>query len=1074
MRTLIWVEEGGDFHAFISYRWSDNREFAKALQASLHAFKRPWYGLRGLRIFRDLNNLPAEVDLWDEIAKRLDRSEYLLILISPGIARAGGGVEREVGLWLNKPERAKRILFVLTHGAANDWADIRSMLPASLHEHLSAAPVFADIRDLRQQMISKPRSPETRERAWDRLRQVLLALHHKEDWGVLHGEESALRRDTLRVVVATIFILLAVVAYGAWATRRIIADRDAASSTAADLWSRSADQAFERGDELKALLYASKAVEAAPSNDRRREAFVSRVVHLARRAPEVAATLGTGRLLRTVAGRTEANFSPSRRQVATIAADLRIELWDLPSGAQQLDPMNAAAITYRAFRSPVFSPDGLLVAAEIDISEGKPFPRREVWLWEGETSKLRFRWVVGHELGNLNGVRFASDSRTLFAISYEAIAGWDVGTGMKIEPILGSFDFDCKRSGQWLLTSAPAPPIGATHKISSLDTWSRTEIASIEIRGEIAGIVCSERGTIAFELCESLDERGEPIPPCSLMTWDPWTDERRNFELGDVGRVEDWNESEDVLLLRIPPSDNPFEAGLAFFALNSGSWIFPSLPVDIKIDRAWLGTNGRTGFVLSLDGELFTFASDSGLVLDRRRIGDRNDPLGRLLDDREHLGMVSIDGTVRIWQAWTPSETELSAVPVHTPRMLDRAAFFDSGRHLLSTFCDSKGSCTFPNRIEVKDIISSATISPDLSPSTINTFFRTGADLLLINAWSRSGAPGFDFKTMRISDGLIVPNPFPRSIAIQPSDLLGIEVTGTGSGIAATASGRGFDIISWRPGEDSPPRRPMNGSFLGFASNGAYFASTEESEFDRREFRDLRFYDSQTLEPVSDTFRFVDPRLVRLTILLLRQTEKIEIVDRNIVVLEGALGEIARLHGGQGAFLTGPNGDMLRVPRYFPDRIEKQDPGTTPTELVVSFDGRWLISNGVLSEASTGLPITFLPGDEQRPLATTFEADSYSVLTMTSDGDLRRSKVIYPDDPIWAEAGPALTGLAASTEQDLERIDQRRLLELREQFCEHPAVKSAGVRCLTETRGASLRQQCSADNLWSKECSTIF
>jgi hypothetical protein len=63
------------YNAFVSYSHAADAKLAPAIQRALHAFAKPWYKLRALRVFRDKTSLSANPALWDAIEQALSQSE---------------------------------------------------------------------------------------------------------------------------------------------------------------------------------------------------------------------------------------------------------------------------------------------------------------------------------------------------------------------------------------------------------------------------------------------------------------------------------------------------------------------------------------------------------------------------------------------------------------------------------------------------------------------------------------------------------------------------------------------------------------------------------------------------------------------------------------------------------------------------------------------------------------------------------------------------------------------------------------------------------------------------------------
>src|SRR5829696_9223473 len=76
------------YDAFISYSHAVDRQFAPALQRSLHRLAKPWHRLRALRVFRDEASLSADPHLWSSIQDALQSSRFFILLASPESARS--------------------------------------------------------------------------------------------------------------------------------------------------------------------------------------------------------------------------------------------------------------------------------------------------------------------------------------------------------------------------------------------------------------------------------------------------------------------------------------------------------------------------------------------------------------------------------------------------------------------------------------------------------------------------------------------------------------------------------------------------------------------------------------------------------------------------------------------------------------------------------------------------------------------------------------------------------------------------------------------------------------------------
>ena len=137
------------YKAFISYSHEADKTVAAALQSSLHKIAKPWYRLPLIRVCRDETSLAANPTLWRTIESELARSDYLILVASPGSAKSEG-VSLEIEWWLEN-HGTHNLLFVLTGGelkwdrAAQKFT-LSTAISGKLATRLSAEPLFADLR----------------------------------------------------------------------------------------------------------------------------------------------------------------------------------------------------------------------------------------------------------------------------------------------------------------------------------------------------------------------------------------------------------------------------------------------------------------------------------------------------------------------------------------------------------------------------------------------------------------------------------------------------------------------------------------------------------------------------------------------------------------------------------------------------------------------------------------------------------------------------------------------------------------------------------------------------------------
>ena len=100
-------------HDGLSYSRHDGA-VATGIQKGLHHIGRRVGQLNALRVFRDTTDLAANPNLLGRVTDAMDRSRYLIVVLSPQAA-ASHWVNKEVAHWLER-RGSDQLMFVLADG----------------------------------------------------------------------------------------------------------------------------------------------------------------------------------------------------------------------------------------------------------------------------------------------------------------------------------------------------------------------------------------------------------------------------------------------------------------------------------------------------------------------------------------------------------------------------------------------------------------------------------------------------------------------------------------------------------------------------------------------------------------------------------------------------------------------------------------------------------------------------------------------------------------------------------------------------------------------------------------------
>jgi len=207
------------YHAFISYSREDDRGLGRAVQWGLQRFARPWYRVTAMDVFRDDTNLAANPQLWEEIKKAIESSDYFILLASPAAARSAW-VEREVAHRLAK-RGSETLLIGLLDGSVR-WdsqscsfnrKETNALTPALKTARLPE-PLYADFTWVKR---SEEMSLRNKRFATEIARFVSAISGRPLDH--LIGEHIRQRRRMKAATIVAISATAAAVVFGVWQAR---------------------------------------------------------------------------------------------------------------------------------------------------------------------------------------------------------------------------------------------------------------------------------------------------------------------------------------------------------------------------------------------------------------------------------------------------------------------------------------------------------------------------------------------------------------------------------------------------------------------------------------------------------------------------------------------------------------------------------------------------------------------------------------------------------------------------------------------------------------------------------------
>ena len=205
------------YDAFLSYSHHDGA-VAAGIQKGLHRIGRRMGQLNALRVFRDNTDLAANPDLWGKVTDAMDRSRYLIVVLSPRAA-ASEWVNKEVGYWLEQ-RGPDQLLIVLAEGhlqwdeATQRFDPDRSdaALPVLTEPGvLPTEPLYVDVSG---DAPWDPHAPTFRDKVTD----LAAPIHGKSKYELASDDVREQRRfrRLRRAAIAGLAMLTVIAAVAAW------------------------------------------------------------------------------------------------------------------------------------------------------------------------------------------------------------------------------------------------------------------------------------------------------------------------------------------------------------------------------------------------------------------------------------------------------------------------------------------------------------------------------------------------------------------------------------------------------------------------------------------------------------------------------------------------------------------------------------------------------------------------------------------------------------------------------------------------------------------------------------------
>ncbi len=275
---------------------------------------------------------------------------------------------------------------------------------------------------------SAQRAREQEEKAQQETARAELAAQKAADAEQLAGEKTKLADEKTKLADAATRRADEQTAKADEASRRAAAQEMSAHKNLARSYYAQA-QAESNTNPLRALAWASKAVQEAPVGDENKSSYVVRALNLASRTPFT--------VINTPAGLMLASFSPSGDTVVTFSEAGKFSVWDGHTGEALAHPFPDPSLEYPSDLYPplgaAFSSDGSRIALLVQ-KPGSGGVKLELHLlvWEARTGRTVQDIRVEGRVKRQRALKFSSDDQEIVIESNDEADGisvWKVASG---------------------------------------------------------------------------------------------------------------------------------------------------------------------------------------------------------------------------------------------------------------------------------------------------------------------------------------------------------------------------------------------------------------------------------------------------------------------------------------------------------------------------------------------------------------------------------------------------------------------------------------------------------------------